>query len=147
MNGKCWVCNRPARGFGHLDTRFKPGDPRSVPLDWVFCSRRCQAAFHALYGTWKDKGPGREEVFMVDPTDMELAAMKACLRPFGEAAGEIGYALPLGEYTEAQALAVVNAIVTTYLEVMAKAQARVNASSLGPGPFADLEDDLPWETK
>lgn len=140
---KCWVCNRRARGFGHLDTRFRPGDPRSVPLDWVFCSRRCQAAFHALYGSWKDKGPGREEAFMVDPTDMEIAAMKACLRPFGEAAGEIGFDKPLGHYTEAEALAVVNAIVTTYLEVMSKAQARINAS----GPFGDLAEDLPCETK
>lgn len=140
---RCWVCNRPARGFGHLDTRFKPGDPRSAPLDWVFCSRRCQAAFHALYGCWKDKGPGREETFMVDPTDMEVAAMKACLRPFGEAAGEIGFDKPLGHYTEAEALAVVNAIVTTYLEVMSKTQARINAS----GPFGDLAEDLPWETK
>jgi hypothetical protein len=74
---------------------------------------------------------------------METAAMKACLRPFGEAAGEIGFDKPLGHYSEAEALAVVNAIVTTYLEVMGKAQARAEAS----GPFADLEDDLPWEEK
>jgi hypothetical protein len=126
-----------------MDTRFRPGDPRSAPLDWVFCSRRCQAAFHALYGSWKDKGPLPEETFMVDPTAMETAAMKACLRPFGEAAGEIGFDKPLGHYSEAEALAVVNAIVTTYLDVMGQAQARVNAS----GPFADLAEDLPWETK
>jgi hypothetical protein len=147
MTGKCWVCNRPARGFGHLDIRFKPGDPRSAPHDWVFCSRRCQAAFHALYGSWKDKGPLLEETFMVDPTAMEMAAMKACLRPFGEAAGEIGFDKPLGHYSEAEALAVVNAIVTTYQEVMSQAQARVNASVQGSSPFADLADDLPWETR
>jgi len=143
----CWICNRPARGFGHLDTRFKPGDLRSAPLDWVFCSRRCQDAFHALYGFWKDKAPAREETFMVDPTVLETTAMKACLRPFGEAAGEIGFDKPLGHYSEAEALAVVNAIVTTYLEVMAKAQARINASAQESGPFADLAEDRPWETK
>jgi hypothetical protein len=85
--------------------------------------------------------PTREETFMVDPTAMETAAMKTCLRPFGEAADEIGFDKPLGHYSEAEALAVVNAIVTTYLEVMSQAQARVNAS----GPFADLAEDLPWE--
>lgn len=84
---------------------------------------------------------------MVDPTAMETAAMKACLRPFGEAAGEIGFDKPLGHYSEAEALAVVNAIVTTYLEVMSKAQAHINASGQGTGPFADLAEDLPWETK
>jgi hypothetical protein len=80
---------------------------------------------------------------MVDPNAMETTAMKACLRPFGEAAGEIGFDKALGHYSEVEALTVVNAIVTTYLEVMGKAQARVNAS----GPFADIEDDVPWETK
>ena len=115
---KCLVCTRQARGFGHLDTRFRPSDLRSVPRDWVFCSRRCQDVFHVLYGSWKDKGPGREETFMVDPTAMETAAMKACLKFFGEAAGEIGFDKPLGHYSEAEALAVVNAIVTAWTEAM-----------------------------
>ncbi len=115
---KCLICTRQARGFGHLDTRFRPGDLRSDPRDWVFCSRRCQAVFHVLYGFWKGKGPGWEEVFMVDPTEMETAAMKACLKFFGEAAGEIGFDKPLGHYSEAEALAVVNAIVTAWTEAM-----------------------------
>ena len=49
---KCWVCKRQARRFGHNDGRHKTGDPRRYPIDWVFCSRRCQDAFHALYGNW-----------------------------------------------------------------------------------------------
>lgn len=115
---KCLICTRQASGFGHMDTRFRPGDLRSVPRDWVFCSRRCQAAFHALYVFWIDKGPGWEETFMVDPTEKETAAMKACLKFFGEAAGEIGFDKPLGHYSEAEALAVVNAIVTAWTEAM-----------------------------
>ena len=47
---KCWVCKRQARGYGHTDNRYGVGDPRRYPIDWVFCSRRCQDAFHALYG-------------------------------------------------------------------------------------------------
>ena len=47
---KCWVCKRQARGFGHTDNRHGVGNPRRYPIDWVFCSQRCQDAFHALYG-------------------------------------------------------------------------------------------------
>ena len=49
---KCWVCKRQARGFGHTDNRHGVGDPRRYPIDWVFCSQRCQTAFHAMYGNW-----------------------------------------------------------------------------------------------
>ena len=43
---KCWVCSRQARGYGHTENRHRVGDPRRYPVDWVFCSQRCQAAFH-----------------------------------------------------------------------------------------------------
>ncbi len=33
---------------------------------------------------------------MIDPSDVELAAMRECLKAFGEAAGEIGFDKPLG---------------------------------------------------
>ena len=48
------------------------------------------------------------EVAMIDPSDVELAAMKKCLRPFGEAAGGIGFDKPLGAYSEAEALRVID---------------------------------------
>ncbi len=112
---KCWVCKRQARGYGHTDGRFKPGDPRHYVLDWVFCSRRCQDAFHMLYGNWARVKDGRmdaSEVAMIDPSDVELGAMKKCLKAFGEAAGEIGFDKPLGDYAEAEALRVIDAIVS-----------------------------------
>jgi hypothetical protein len=68
------VASRQARGFG---------DPRRYPIDWVFCSRRCQDAFHALYGNWQRAKEGRidkTEVAMIDPSDVELAAMRQCLK-------------------------------------------------------------------
>jgi len=49
---KCWVCSRQARGYGHTDTRHRTGQAQRYPLDWVFCSERCQKAFHAMYGNW-----------------------------------------------------------------------------------------------
>ena len=50
---KCWVCNRQARGFGHTDNRHGVGHPRRYPIDWVFCSKKCQDVFHAMYGNWQ----------------------------------------------------------------------------------------------
>ena len=157
MSGKCWVCQRQARGFGHSDNQHRIGDPRRYPIDWVFCSRRCQDVFHALYGNWlrvKDGGKRIEEVAMIDPSDVELAAMRKCLKSFGEAAGEIGFAKPLGDYSEAEALRVIDAIVTCYTDAMVEHHeetkfppVRGMAPTPDPmtNPFADLEDDLPWE--
>ena len=153
---KCWVCKRQARGYGHSDLRHPVGDARRYPIDWVFCSRRCQQVFHALYGQWLRVQEGRTpktEVAMIDPSDVELAAMKKCLKAFGEVAGEIGFAKPLGEYSEAEALQVIDAIVTCYTEAMVEhhettkfppVRGMAPASDPMASPFADMEDDLPW---
>ncbi len=151
---KCWVCKRQARGYGHSDMRYPAGDARRYPIDWVFCSRRCQDAFHTLYGQWLRVQEGRTpktEVSMIDPSDVELAAMRTCLKAFGAAAEGIGFDKPLGDYSEAEALQVIDAIVTCYTEAMVEHH---EATKYPPvrglkrpvsDPFADLEDDLPWE--
>ena len=153
---KCWVCTRQARGYGHTDNRHGIGHPARYPIDWVFCSRRCQDAFHALYGNWtrvKDGIKDKTEVPMIDPSDIELGAMRKCLKSFGEAAGEIGFDKPLGHYSESEALQVIDAIVTCYTEAMVEHHettkfppVRGMAATPDPmaNPFADLEDDLPW---
>lgn len=174
MSGQCWVCRRQARGFMHSDTRFKTGNPRRYPMDWVFCSRRCQEAFHALYGQWLRTNPKQEDVFVVDQTEAERAAMRACLKRFGEAAERIGFDKPIGHYSEAEALAVIEAIVAGWTEAMAAYHQQAKYSPIRgiepyetrppqpvarleppaetiatdpADPFADLEDDLPWEVE
>jgi len=165
---KCWVCSRQARGSGHSDNRFPIGDLRRYPIDWVFCSRRCQDAFHKCYGNWAlalDRDIPAEAA-MVDVTPLENAAMRMCLKPFGDAASAIGFDKPLGAYSEAQALSVIDAIVTGYVAEMAAQHERTKYPAVRmPGstpvddpfrdsipplmenPFADMEDDQPWETK
>ena len=161
---KCWVCKRQARGFGHTDPRYGVGDPRRYPIDWVFCSRRCQDAFHMLCGRAlaQDGDIGIREVAMFDPSETELGAMRRCLKSFGEAAGEIGFDKPLGAYSEAEALRVIDAIVTGYTLAMVEHHEATKVSPVrggtptpdpmaakpGAGPahaFADMPDDLPWE--
>jgi len=157
---KCWVCSRSARGYGHTDTRYKPGDPNRYISDWVFCSRRCQDAFHRLYGQWKhlkEINPD-QEVTVIDPTKQEQAAMRASLRFFGEAASEIGFDKPLGQYSEAEALRVIQAIIAGYQSAMVEYHEGARVSAVGAAtreasadpmtqdnPFAGLKDDLPWE--
>lgn len=169
---KCWVCSRQARGFGHTENRHRVGDPRRYPIDWVFCSRRCQDAFHKLYGSWTralDQGLA-PEVAMVDATPLEIAAMRVCLKSFGEAASAIGFDKSLGAYSELEALSVIEAIVTAYVDEMAAQHERskypsvrmpgvkpvsdpirepidVAAQPLSENPFADMVDDQPWESK
>ena len=112
MRGKCWVCSRQARGLGHTDNRHPIGDAKRYPLDWVFCSRRCQDIFHQMYGRWVDAQKFGQEVEMIDATDIERSAMRSCLRAFGEVVGDIGFDKPLGAYSEKEALQVIESIVT-----------------------------------
>lgn len=152
MRGKCWVCSRQARGLGHTDTRHGVGNPKRYPLDWVFCSRRCQDIFHKLYGNWVEAQTFGEEVKMIDASDLERASMRQCLRAFGDVAADIGFDKPLGAYSEAEAMQVIDAIVTRYTEAMAVHHAQVKyppvrgMTQTVDDPFADLEGDLPWET-
>ena len=123
---------------------------------------------------------------MIDASDIERAAMRDCLRAFGVAAEQFGFDKPLGSYNEAEAMTVIDAIVTRYTEALtehheqakyppvrgiapyetqpqpkqaqamvAQVQAQVVAEA-APSPmpafdpanlFADLEDDLPWQTE
>lgn len=89
---------------------------------------------------------------MIDPSDAERAAMKTCLKAFGEAASEIGFAKPLGDYAEAEALRVIDAIVTCWTQAMAahhEATKFPPIRGMEPSPdpfgFSDLEDKALWE--
>ena len=164
---KCWVCSRQARGYGHSENRHAIGDRRRYPIDWVFCSRRCQDAFHKCYGNWSQalNHDIAAQDAMVDVRPLEQAAMRMCLKFFGEAASAIGFDKPLGAYSETEALSVIEAIVTAYVDEMAAQHERTKyppvrmpsttpvndpiRESLPPvqeNPFADMADDLPWET-
>lgn len=114
----CALCTRQARGFGASDTRFALATPWRYPLNWVFCSRRCQAAFLRALNAWLKQDPPLEEVFVLDLTAVERAALQACLKGFAEAATGIGFDKPLGAYSEAEALQVCAAIVEAWTEAM-----------------------------
>ena len=94
---------------------------------------------------------------MIHPSDVERAAMRQCLKAFGGAAGEIGFDKPLGDYSESEALRVIEAIVTCWSEAMV---AHHEATKFPPvlglpatpdplapevaNPLADFNDDIPF---
>jgi len=115
-----------------MDLRFTVGSSKRYPIDWVFCSMRCQACFHRLYvsgiGALESEGTGSsvmaQRVDMIDPTEAEIIAMRRCLKPLGDAASAIGINRPLASYSQDEALRLINAVVTTYVETMVQEHER-----------------------
>lgn len=93
---------------------------------------------------------------MIDLTDIELASMRKCLKAFGEAASEIGFNKPLGDYSETEALQVIDAIVTCWTDAMQEHHEKTKYPPVRGMPpaldpmahsLADIKDDLPWGTQ
>jgi hypothetical protein len=115
-----------------VDLRFTVGSAKRYPIDWVFCSMRCQACFHRLYVSGlkmlKPDGHGSvvmaQGAVMIDPSEAEIIAMRRCLKPLGDAASAIGINRPLASYSQDEALRLINAVVTTYVETMVQEHER-----------------------
>ena len=116
---KCIVCHRQAKGYGWFNTRRKRGDPQRYSDQWVFCSRRCQESFSKLMS--------KTEGQMIDPSDMEIAAMRACLAPLGEYVGEVGLQRPLADYSRDEVLMLIDVVVTAYQDCMVAEHERMAA--------------------
>lgn len=116
---RCAICYRKAKGYGWFNPRLKPSDPNRYSNKWVFCSRRCQDAFCLLMT--------KTEARMIDPSDMELAAMRACLSPLGEYVGSIGMERPLADYTREEVLTLIDVVVTAYQDQMIEEHERMAA--------------------
>ena len=55
---------------------------------------------------------------MVDPTELEQAAMAAALVPLGEIVTEIGMNKPMADYTRDEVLTLIEVVVTAYQDHM-----------------------------
>ncbi len=51
---------------------------------------------------------------MVDPTELEQAAMAAALGPLGEYVASIGMDRPLSDYSRQEVLSLIEVVVTAY---------------------------------
>ena len=116
---RCAICYRKAKGYGWFNPRLKPSDPSRYSDKWVFCSRRCLDAFCLLMN--------KTEARVIDPSDMELAAVRACLSPLGEYVGSIGMERPLADYTREEVLTLIDVVVTAYQDRMIEEHERMAA--------------------
>ena len=114
---KCAVCHRTARGYGWFNPRVPLSDPARHHDRWVFCSRRCQDAFCKLMT--------KTEGQMIDPSDMEIAAMQSCLGPLGEYVGSIGMHRPLADFSRHEVLTLIDVVVTAYQHRMIEEHERM----------------------
>ena len=64
---------------------------------------------------------------MIDPTDMEVSAMRSCLSPLGQFVGEIGMDRALADYSKDEILQLVDVVVTAYQSHMLAEHQRMAA--------------------
>ncbi len=64
---------------------------------------------------------------MIDPSEMELAAMRAALPPLGEYVASIGMARPLANYAKAEVLRLIEVVVDAYQAHMLQEHERLAA--------------------
>lgn len=64
---------------------------------------------------------------MIDPTEMELAAMHAALAPLGDYVASIGMHRPLAEYGKAEVLRLIEVVVDAYQAHMVDEHERLAA--------------------
>lgn len=102
----CFVCTRPAAGFGFRDPHSKT---RPRKYRW-FCSMRCQALF---------AHKAKKGMNMVNFTEEERAAVTATLRRIGSLMGEIGWDTRLADLTEPQVRALIGEAVEGFRDAMA----------------------------
>lgn len=114
---KCAVCHRKAKGYGWFNPRVPRSHPSRHNDKWVFCSRPCQEAFSKLMN--------KTEGHMIDPSDMEIAAMQSCLGPLGEYVGSIGMQRPLADYSRDEVLTLIDVVVTRYQDSMLEEHERM----------------------
>ena len=103
---RCAVCSRQAKGLGYFNPRLRRSDPRRYNDRWVFCSMPCQNAFSRLM----ERLTQFQEDAVIDPSDMELAAMASCLAPLGEYVSSIGMQRPLADYSKDEVLTLIDRI-------------------------------------
>ena len=107
---KCAVCSREARGFGYFNAALSRTDPRRYSNRWVFCSMRCMHAFARVM----EHLTRVQEDAVLDPSDLELAALRAALAPLGDYVATLGMDRPLADYRKEEVLRLVEVVVDAY---------------------------------
>ena len=95
------------RGFGAADGRHGVGNPGAMPSTGCSARALSERVSRALYGNWlrvRKVARYQTEVAMIDPSDVELAAMRSASRPSARRRARSVSFKPLGDYSETEAL-------------------------------------------
>ena len=120
---KCAVCSREARGFGYFNPALPRTDPRRHSDRWVFCSMRCMTAFSRVM----TRLTSLQEDAVLDPSDLEIAAMKSVLAPLGDYVTSLGMERPLADYGKEEILRLIEVVVDAYQAHMLEEHERMAA--------------------
>ena len=124
---KCAVCAREARGFGYFNAALRRTNPQRLSWQmrdrWVFCSMRCMNAFSKVM----ERLTSIEVQAVIDPSDLELTAMRAALAPLGDYVSTIGMDRPLADYRKEEVLRLVEVVVDAYQAHMLEEHERMAA--------------------
>lgn len=74
---------------------------------------------------------------MIDPSELELAALQSCLAPLGDYVGAIGMDRPLVDYSKREVQGLIETIINAYQEYMIDAH-----EQMADRDFAFLEQRL-----
>ncbi len=107
---KCAICSRQARGFGCYNPALPRTNPRRYSDRWVFCSMRCMTAYARLM----DRITSLQENPVIDPSDMEIAAIGAAIIPLGDYVTSIGMDRPLADYRKEEILRLIEVVIDAY---------------------------------
>lgn len=55
---------------------------------------------------------------MIDPSELELAALQSCLAPLGDYVGALGMDRPLADYSKREVQGLIETIISAYQEYM-----------------------------
>jgi len=106
----CVICSRQARGFGYFNAALPRSNPRRESDRWVFCSMRCLTAYSKVMARLTSVQEGA----VIDPSDLELAAMHAALTPLGDYVASIGMDRPLADYRKEEVLRFIEIVIDAY---------------------------------
>ena len=106
----CAICSRQARGFGYFNAALPRSNPRRSSHRWVFCSMRCLDAFTKVMARLASVQEGA----VIDPSDLELAAMDSALTPLGDYVASIGMDRPLADYRKEEVLRLIEVVIDAY---------------------------------
>jgi len=120
----CAICSRQARGFSYFNAALPRSNPRRESDRWVFCSMRCLSAYSKVIARLTQVQEGA----VIDPSDLELAAMNAALTPLGDYVASIGMNRPLADYRKEEVLRFIEVVIDAYQAHMLDEHERMAAT-------------------